>query len=75
MKQWLNEEALDVFSKYYYPRAKWLQENVNWGNSTYMSDEADQVINDPLMQTIDIYDCNTRNAAGFSNVPQSKYLF
>lgn len=74
MKQWLNEEALDIFSEYYYPRAKWLQENVNWGLSDYMSPEADENINDPLMQTIDIYDCNTRNAAGFSNVPQDLWF-
>jgi len=75
MKQpWLNEEAIDVFSNYYYPRAKWLQDNVNWGDSDYFCDEADVAVNDPLMQTIDIYDCYTRNAAGFSNVPQDLWF-
>ena len=28
---WLNEEALDVLVNYYYPKAGWLQDNVNWG--------------------------------------------
>ena len=69
MKQ-LNERAVEVFANYYYPRAKWLQENVNWGPLDYEGPEADEVVNDALMQKIDIYDCNTRNAAGFSNVIQ-----
>ncbi len=69
-KKWLNEEALDVLVNYYYPRAKWLQENCNWGKLSYLGPEADAAVNDPLMQEIDIYDCYTRNAAGFSNVLQ-----
>lgn len=73
-KQWLNEEALDIFSEYYYPRAKWLQDNVNWGDLDYKCPEADKAVNDPLMQTIDIYDCYTRNAAGFSNVLQDLWF-
>ena len=67
---WLNEEAIDILVNYYYPRAKWLQENVNWGPLKYRDPKADQIINDNLMQDIDIYDCFTRNAAGFSNVIQ-----
>ena len=67
---WLNEEALEVFTHYYYPKAKWLQENCNWGKLSYVGYEANREINDPLMQEIDIYDCYTRNAAGFSNVLQ-----
>lgn len=67
---WLNEEALDIFVNYYYPKAKWLQENVNWGPLDYEGPEANKIIDDPLMQKIDIYDCFTRNAAGFSNVLQ-----
>lgn len=67
---WLNEEALDVLTHYYYPRAKWLQINCNWGKLSYLGPEADKEINDPLMQYIDIYDCYTRDAAGFSNVLQ-----
>tara|TARA_R110002096_G_scaffold69149_1_gene166322 strand:- start:7988 stop:9007 length:1020 start_codon:yes stop_codon:yes gene_type:complete len=66
----LNNEALDVLVEYYYPRAKWLQDNCNWGKKPYTGQEATKTINDPLMQSIDIYDCSTRNAAGFSNVIQ-----
>lgn len=66
----LNNEAIDVLCEYYYPRAKWLQINVNWGPLDYNGPEADKHVNDPLMQTIDIYDCFSRNAAGFSNVIQ-----
>lgn len=69
-KKWLNEEAMDVLSEYYYPRAKWLQLNCNWGKLSYHSPEADKAVNDPLMQSIDIYDCFSRDAAGFSNVLQ-----
>lgn len=69
-RMWLNEEALDVLVGYYYPRAKWLQDNVNWGPLDYRGPEADKVVNDDLMQWIDIYDCYSRNAAGFSNVLQ-----
>lgn len=67
---WLNEEAIDVLVNYYYPRAAWLQDNCNWGLLDYRGPEADKVVNDDLMQWIDIYDCKTRNAAGFSNVLQ-----
>ncbi len=70
MAKWLNEEAIDVLSNYYYPRAKWLQDNCNWGKLSYTGPEADKAVNDPLMQSIDIYDCYTRDAAGFSNVIQ-----
>lgn len=66
----LNNEAIDVLVDYYYPRAKWLQDNVNWGNLDYKGPEANKIINDELMQNIEIYDCYTRNAAGFSNVLQ-----
>ena len=69
-KKWLNEEAIDVLCDYYYPRAKWLQDNVNWGQLDYEGPEANEIIDDPLMQKIDIYDCYTRNAAGFQNVLQ-----
>ena len=37
---WLNEEAVDVLVNYYYPRAKWLQDNVNWGKLDYEGSEA-----------------------------------
>ena len=70
MAKWLNEEALDVLVHYYYPRAKWLQENCNWGKLSYVGPEANAAVNDPLMQQIDICDCFSRNAAGFSNVLQ-----
>jgi hypothetical protein len=70
MTKWLNKPALDVLSYYYYPRAKWLQDNCNWGKLSYTGPEADVAVNDELMQQIDIYDCYTRNAAGFSNVLQ-----
>ena len=69
-KKWLNEEAIDILCDYYYPRAKWLQDNVNWGPLDYEGPEANEIINDPLLQKIDIYDCYTRNAAGFQNVLQ-----
>jgi len=68
--KWLNEEAIEVLVHYYYPRAKWLQLNCNWGKLPYEGPDADREVNDPLMQKIDIYDCYTRNAAGFSNVLQ-----
>ena len=67
---WLNEEAIDVLVNYYYPKAGWLQDNVNWGPLDYEGPEANKMVNDPLLQKIDIYDCKTRNAAGFSNVLQ-----
>ena len=67
---WLNNEAIDILVDYYYPKAGWLQDNVNWGELDYEGPEANKIINDPLMQKIDIYDCKTRNAAGFSNVLQ-----
>ena len=66
----LNNEAIDTLVDYYYPRAKWLQEECNWGNKSYTGEEANKAVNDPLMQNIEIYDCYTRNAAGFSNVLQ-----
>ena len=71
---WLNEEALSTFTHYYYPRAKWLQDNVNWGMLDYKGPEANEAVNDSLMQSIDIYDCYTRNAAGFSNVIQDLWF-
>ena len=67
---WLNEEALDVLTNYYYPKAAWLQDNVNWGPLDYEGPEANSFVNDPLLQQVEIYDCKTRNAAGFSNVLQ-----
>lgn len=66
----LNEEALEVLQHHYYPRAKWLQNNCNWNTISYTGSEANAEINDPLMQHCEIYDCFTRNAAGFSNVLQ-----
>ena len=75
MAKWLNEEALDVLAEYYYPRAKYLQSECNWGKKAYDHPEVSAYVNDPLMQSIDIYDCYTRNAAGFSNVIQDlKYM-
>ena len=71
---WLNEEAVDVLVNYYYPRAKWLQDNVNWGKLDYEGSEANKEIDDDLMQKIDIYDCYTRNAAGFQNVLQDLWF-
>ena len=56
----LNEEALDILVNYYYPKAKWLQINCNWGAIPYTGEIATKEINDPLMQEIDIYDCYTR---------------
>jgi len=70
MKKWLNNKALDILVDYYYPRAVWLQDNVNWGPLDYEGPEANKEIDDPLLQKIEIYDCKTRNAAGFSNVLQ-----
>ena len=58
--KWLNEEAIDILVNYYYPRAKWLQLNCNWGKLPYEGPDADREVNDPLMQQIDIYDCYTR---------------
>ncbi len=63
-------KAMDTFLEYYYPRAQWLQDACNWGDQSYTGDEADEFVNDPLMQNIEIYDCYTRDAAGFSNVLQ-----
>jgi hypothetical protein len=66
----LNEEALDILVNYYYPRAKYLQLNCNWGELDYRHPEVVKHVNDDLMTYIDIYDCYSRNAAGFSNVLQ-----
>lgn len=65
--------AIDVLCDYYYPRAKWLQKHCNWGFQSYTGEAANKEINDPLMQRIEIYDCYTRNAAGFSNVLQDLF--
>ena len=46
MKKWLNQEAIDVLCDYYYPRAKWLQDNVNWGQLDYEGPEANKIIDD-----------------------------
>lgn len=62
--------ATEILTEYYYPRAKWLQNNCNWGDKSYTCHDADVNVNDKLMQSVDIYDCFTRDAAGFSNVPQ-----
>ena len=45
---WLNEEALDVLVNYYYPKAKWLQINCNWGAIPYTGKTATKEINDPF---------------------------
>ena len=74
MAKWINEEALDVLANYYYPRAMWLQQNCNWGQNSYTGPVADAEINDPLMQNIEIYDCFSRDAAGFSNVLQDLWF-
>ena len=74
MVKWINEEALEVLSKYYYPRAKMLQERCNWGSEDYRGIDMTYIIKDPLMQNIEIYDCFTRNAAGFSNVLQDLWF-
>ena len=68
-KKWLNEEAIDILCDYYYPRAKWLQDNVNWGPLDYEGPEANEIINDPLLQKIDIYDCGAsfENDHGYRN--------
>ena len=68
MAKWLNEEALEVLTEYYYPRAKYLQLECNWGNKPYDHPEVRSQVNDDLMQSIEIYDCYQRRAAGFSNV-------
>ena len=69
MKQkWLNEDALSIFADYYYPRAQWLETNCNLGPLSYTSPEADEEVNDPLMQNVEIYDITLRRNAGFSNV-------
>ena len=68
--KWLNEEAFKIITEYFYPRAGWLNDNCNWGTLSYTSDEANEFVNDPLMQQIEIYDCKYRRAAGFSNVIQ-----
>lgn len=61
-------EALETLVDYYYPRATWLQDNCNLGNKSYTCEEANEIVNDDLMQNITIYDCYQRRAAGFSNV-------
>lgn len=72
--KWINEPALDVLVHYYYPRAKYLQINCNWGQQGYRDPETMRVVNDELMTSVDIYDCYTRDAAGFSNVLQDLKL-
>ena len=70
----LNEEALSVFVDYYYPRAKTLQHECNWGPHAHDSPKMSMLVNDPLMQHVPIYDTVTRNAAGFSNVLQDLWF-
>ena len=70
----VNKEALDVLANYYYPRATWLQTHCNWGQNSYTGPVALSEVDDPLMNNIEIYDCYTRNAAGFSNVLQDLWF-
>lgn len=74
MSKFINDEAIDIFVDYYYPRAKWLQLNCSWGQLDYEGPEANAEVNDELMQKIDIYDSYTRNAAGFQNVLQDLWF-
>ena len=50
-KKWLNNEAIDILCDYYYPKAAWLQDNVNWGQLDYEGPEANKEINEAGSKT------------------------
>ena len=72
--KWINEEALDVFTNYYYPRAAWLETNCNLGQNSYTSPVANTEVNDQLLQNVEIYDITKRRNAGFSNVLEDMWF-
>jgi len=60
----------DCYAEYFWPKSKWLEENCLIGDLDYLGPEADEYVNDPLMQNIPAYNCVSRTYEGFNNVNQ-----
>lgn len=60
----------DCYVNYFWPRSHWLEENCLIGDLSYLGKEADENVNDPLMQNIPAYNCVSRTYEGFNNVNQ-----
>lgn len=60
----------DCYVDYFWPRSKWLEENCLIGDVDYLGPEADENVNDELMQNIPAYNCVSRTYEGFNNVNQ-----
>lgn len=60
-------ENYSTYVEYFWPRAKWLEENCHIGNADPLGEEANQIINDPLMQN-GVYNSVSRWTEGFNYV-------
>lgn len=60
-------ENYSTYVEYFWPRAKWLEENCHIGNTDPLGAEANQIINDPLMQN-GVYNSVSRWTEGFNYV-------
>ena len=60
----------DCYVDYYWPKSKWIEENCLIGDLSYTGSEADEHVNDTLMQQVPAYNCVSRKYEGFNNVNQ-----
>jgi len=60
----------DCYVDYYWPKSKWIEENCLIGDLSYTGPEADEHVNDTLMQQVPAYNCVSRKYEGFNNVNQ-----
>ena len=56
------------YADYFYPKAKWLEENCHVGTLDYKGPEADIHVNDELMQNTPVYNTVSRTQEGFNHV-------
>lgn len=60
-------ENYDTYVNYFWPRAKWLEDNCHIGTMNPLGPEANEIINDPLMQN-GVYNSVSRWTEGFNYV-------
>ena len=60
-------ENYKTYVEYFWPRAKWLEENCHIGNVDPLGEEANKIVNDPLMQN-GVYNSVSRWTEGFNYV-------
>lgn len=60
----------DCYVDYYWPKSKWVEENCLIGDLSYTGPEADEHVNDTLIQQVPAYNCVSRKYEGFNNVNQ-----